>query len=231
MLLLEENEIKDEHNLDTTHVDSSFSSSTILMNSSDNNKGSTSVSNVYSTKVQKGTNKPCSLQLCTHFPKAVRAHDFLTHHILFRCDSSSDLYLVPKPSTTLSAFLSIGPTTWHQNLDILYAMEILGCAYMFNCNPYRNLVDIESKLGPDGVMGFRLMIILYTVILQISDCNYMLLLLVLLSNAKAEYRSVAKSIVKTAWSWNLLRETNHIEIDIHFVRDMVATQVLHVPYA
>nr|GEU33405.1 ribonuclease H-like domain-containing protein [Tanacetum cinerariifolium] len=82
------------------------------------------------------------------------------------------------------------------------------------------------------------------------------------SSAEAEYRGVANDVAETAWVRNLLREllmplrtstlvycdnvsvvylscnpvqhqrTKHIEIDIHFVRDFVATghvRVLHVP--
>ena len=82
------------------------------------------------------------------------------------------------------------------------------------------------------------------------------------SNAEAEYRGVANVAAETTWSLNLLRELHtplssatlvdcdnvtvvymtaslvqhqwmkHIEIDIHFVRDMVAARqvrVLHVP--
>nr|GEU96615.1 ribonuclease H-like domain-containing protein [Tanacetum cinerariifolium] len=82
------------------------------------------------------------------------------------------------------------------------------------------------------------------------------------SSAEAEYRGVANVVTKTAWLRNLLRElhsplstatlvycdnvsavylsanpvqhqrTKHIEIDIHFVHDMVQTghiRVLHVP--
>ncbi|GJY99101.1 ribonuclease H-like domain-containing protein [Tanacetum coccineum] len=82
------------------------------------------------------------------------------------------------------------------------------------------------------------------------------------SSAKAEYRGVANVVAETAWVRNLLRElhsplmtatlvycdnvsavyifanpvqhqrTKHIEIDIHFVRDMVTAghvRVLHVP--
>ncbi|GJU72942.1 ribonuclease H-like domain-containing protein [Tanacetum coccineum] len=81
-------------------------------------------------------------------------------------------------------------------------------------------------------------------------------------SAEAEYRGVANAVAETCWIWNLLRElhiplssativyfdnvsvvylssnpvqhqrTKHIEIDIHFVRDLVATglvRVLHVP--
>ncbi|GKE91991.1 ribonuclease H-like domain-containing protein [Tanacetum coccineum] len=42
--------------------------------------------------------------------------DFLTRHILLRCDSSGDLYPVTKSYPIPSAFLSISPTTWHQRL-------------------------------------------------------------------------------------------------------------------
>nr|GEZ48754.1 ribonuclease H-like domain-containing protein [Tanacetum cinerariifolium] len=42
--------------------------------------------------------------------------DFLTRHILLRCDRSCDLYPVTKSSYTPSALLSISPTTWHQRL-------------------------------------------------------------------------------------------------------------------
>ncbi|GJR02047.1 ribonuclease H-like domain-containing protein [Tanacetum coccineum] len=82
------------------------------------------------------------------------------------------------------------------------------------------------------------------------------------SSAEAEYRGVANAVAETCWLCNLLRElhtplstttivycdnvsvvylssnpvqhqrTKHIEIDIHFVRDLVTTghiRVLHVP--
>ncbi|GJY51131.1 ribonuclease H-like domain-containing protein [Tanacetum coccineum] len=42
--------------------------------------------------------------------------DFLTRHILLRCDSSGDLYPVTKPSTSPTAFLSTSASTWHQRL-------------------------------------------------------------------------------------------------------------------
>nr|GEU38243.1 ribonuclease H-like domain-containing protein [Tanacetum cinerariifolium] len=83
------------------------------------------------------------------------------------------------------------------------------------------------------------------------------------SSAEAEYRGVADVVAETAWLWNLLLElhdplstatlvnfdnvsvvylstnlvqhqrTKHIEIDIHFVREYVASgqvRVLHVPF-
>ncbi|GKF61324.1 ribonuclease H-like domain-containing protein, partial [Tanacetum coccineum] len=82
------------------------------------------------------------------------------------------------------------------------------------------------------------------------------------SSEEAEYRGVAKAVAETCWLRNLLRElhtplssatlvyydnvsvvylssnrvqhqrTKHIEIDIHFVQDLVAAgqvRVLHVP--
>ncbi|GJY79228.1 ribonuclease H-like domain-containing protein [Tanacetum coccineum] len=42
--------------------------------------------------------------------------DYLTRHILLRCDSSGDLYPVTKPSTLPIAFLSTSASTWHQRL-------------------------------------------------------------------------------------------------------------------
>nr|GEX83003.1 NBS-containing resistance-like protein [Tanacetum cinerariifolium] len=108
-----------------------------------------------------------------------------------------------------------------------YALQLFERAHMVNCNPSRTPVDTESKLSP-----------------------------------KAEYRGVANVVAETAWLRNLLRElrsplltvtvfycdnvsaiymsanpvqhqrTKHIEIDIHFVRDMVTAgqvRVLHVP--
>nr|GEU47431.1 hypothetical protein [Tanacetum cinerariifolium] len=51
------------------------------------------------------------------------------------------------------------------------------------------------------------------------------------SSAEAEYRGIANAVAETCWLRNLYR-TKHIEIDIHFVRDLVSTGriwVLHVP--
>ncbi|GJX99668.1 hypothetical protein Tco_0356687 [Tanacetum coccineum] len=43
--------------------------------------------------------------------------DYLTRHILFRCDSSGDLYPVTKRSTSpIIAFLSTSASMWHQRL-------------------------------------------------------------------------------------------------------------------
>nr|GEW14646.1 probable receptor-like protein kinase At5g47070 [Tanacetum cinerariifolium] len=145
--------------------------------------------------------------------------DFLTRRILLRCDSSGDLYPVTSSSPTPHALLSVSPGTWHQRFG--HPGEEL--------NAY---TDVDWA----GCLVTR--------------------------RAEAEYRGVANVVTETAWIRNLLRElhnplftativycdnvsavymstnlvqhqrTKHIEIDIHFVRDMVArgqVRVLHVP--
>nr|GFB49841.1 ribonuclease H-like domain-containing protein [Tanacetum cinerariifolium] len=120
-----------------------------------------------------------------------------------------------------------------------YAMEILERAHMVGCNPSRTLVDTEYKLGDGGTP------------LTLSP-----------SIVEAEYRGDANTVAETCWIRNLLHElytplssttivycdnvsavylssnsvqhqlTKHIEIDIHFVRDLVAIgrfRILHVP--
>ncbi|GKE48637.1 ribonuclease H-like domain-containing protein [Tanacetum coccineum] len=44
--------------------------------------------------------------------------DFLSRHILLRCDSSGDLYPVTQPSPIPHALLSVNPTTWHRRLGL-----------------------------------------------------------------------------------------------------------------
>ncbi|GKC29379.1 ribonuclease H-like domain-containing protein, partial [Tanacetum coccineum] len=56
------------------------------------------------------TTLPSALTLC----RSVK--DYLTRHILLRCDSSGDLYPVTKPSTSPIAFLSTSASMWHQRL-------------------------------------------------------------------------------------------------------------------
>ncbi|GKE44464.1 ribonuclease H-like domain-containing protein, partial [Tanacetum coccineum] len=151
-----------------------------------------------------------------------------------------------------------------------YALQLFKHAYMVTCNPSRTPVDIESKLGPEGVpvqdptlyrsfaKGSRAALCCSQTYLAIcsGDCCPST------HSAEAEYRGVANVVAKTAWVRNLLRElhsplmiatlvccdnvsavymsanlvqhqrTKHIEIDIHFVRDIVTVGhvcVLHVP--
>nr|GEY05525.1 ribonuclease H-like domain-containing protein [Tanacetum cinerariifolium] len=156
---------------------------------------------------------------------------------------------VVKPATSRTVFSLVVSRKWpiHQ-LDFRNAFlngdlseTLLERAHMVNCNPSRTLVDTKSKLGPKS-----------------SKRQHTLSR----SSAEAEYRSVANVVAETAWLRNLLRElhsplstatlvycdnvsaiymstnpvqhqrTKHIEIDIHFVCDMVTVghvRVLNVP--
>ncbi|GJV20426.1 ribonuclease H-like domain-containing protein, partial [Tanacetum coccineum] len=135
-----------------------------------------------------------------------------------------------------------------------YALKLLDRAHMANCNPTRTPVDTESKLSSDGdpisdpTLDRSLVAKRQHTLFRLS--------------AEAEYIGVVNVVTKTAWLRNLLIElhtplffatlvyrdnvsaiymtanpvqhqrTKHIEIDIHFVRDMVArgqVRVLHVP--
>ncbi|GJT74023.1 ribonuclease H-like domain-containing protein, partial [Tanacetum coccineum] len=92
-----------------------------------------------------------------------------------------------------------------------YAAEILERAHMANCNPIQTPVDTESNLGED--------------VRQLTLSR---------SSAEAEYRGVANVVAETCWLRNLLlqhQRTKHIEIDIHFVRDLVvAGEWMNFPY-
>ncbi|GJT44895.1 ribonuclease H-like domain-containing protein [Tanacetum coccineum] len=62
--------------------------------------------------------------------------DFLTRHILLRCDNSGDLYPVTKPSYVPSALLSVSPATWHQRLghpDAEVIWSLISCNFI-SCN-------------------------------------------------------------------------------------------------
>nr|GFB98428.1 ribonuclease H-like domain-containing protein [Tanacetum cinerariifolium] len=131
-----------------------------------------------------------------------------------------------------------------------YAIELLERAHMDNCNPNRTPIDNESKLRSDGDPVSNPLII---GVLQPTLSR---------SSVEAEYRGVANVVAETCWLRNLLHElhtplssdtlvyydnvsavyfscnsvqhqhTKHVEIDIHFVRNLVAAgqvRVLHVP--
>nr|GEW91739.1 ribonuclease H-like domain-containing protein [Tanacetum cinerariifolium] len=166
-----------------------------------------------------------------------------------------------------------------------YAAEILERAHMVNCNPSRNLVDTESKLGDDSdpisnptlyrslagslqYFTFTCPDISYAVQQDMHDTQSLISRLLnefggmfkspklqttlSRSSAGAEYRRVANDVAETCWLRNLLRElytplssatlvycnnvnaiylsansvqhqrTKHIEIYIHFIRDLIA---------
>ncbi|GKA97812.1 ribonuclease H-like domain-containing protein [Tanacetum coccineum] len=150
---------------------------------------------------------------------------------------------------SLNYFLSISVTQDSSGIFLSqkkYAIEILKRAYMVNYNPSRTLVDTESKLGDDGDLVSDLT--LYRSLA--GSCGMF------------RYHGVANAVAETCWLCNLMRElhtplssatlvycdnvsvvylscnpvqhqrTKHIEINIHFVHDLVIAgqvRVLHVP--
>ncbi|GJW42648.1 ribonuclease H-like domain-containing protein [Tanacetum coccineum] len=117
-----------------------------------------------------------------------------------------------------------------------YALQLLERAHMVTCNPSRTPVDTESKLGPEGYLyvSFTTSLVGYT------NADW--------AGCPSTRRSTS---AETAWLRNLIRELHsplstatlvyydnvsvvymsanpvqhqrmkHIEIDIHFIRDMV----------
>ncbi|GJS52124.1 ribonuclease H-like domain-containing protein [Tanacetum coccineum] len=156
-----------------------------------------------------------------------------------------------------------------------YALQLLECAHMVNCNPSRTLVDTESKLVQqiclymhdprephlDALkrilryfqstldLGLHLYASSTTSLVGYTEADWAGCPST--RSAEAEYRGVADVVAETAWLRNLLRglhsplstatlvycdnvsavfmsanpvqhqQMKHIEIDIHFVRDMV----------
>nr|GEU77834.1 ribonuclease H-like domain-containing protein [Tanacetum cinerariifolium] len=74
---------------------------------------------------KKGTDNNCTVEFDA-FGFSVK--NFLTRHIILRCDSLGDLYSVTSPSPTPHALLSVSLGTWHQRLghpgeDVLHSLK------------------------------------------------------------------------------------------------------------
>ncbi|GJR61483.1 ribonuclease H-like domain-containing protein [Tanacetum coccineum] len=67
--------------------------------------------------------------------------DYLTRHILLRCDSLGDLYPVTKPSTPSIAYLSTSASTWHQRLGHPgdQVLRLLVSSRFISCNKEKSL--------------------------------------------------------------------------------------------
>nr|GEY55405.1 ribonuclease H-like domain-containing protein [Tanacetum cinerariifolium]GEY59082.1 ribonuclease H-like domain-containing protein [Tanacetum cinerariifolium] len=143
---------------------------------------------------------------------------------------------------------------------LVWFEEILAQAHMQKCNPCKTHVATESKFGADVQqlhVSSTSHLTAYTDV-DWAGCSVTLSR----SSIEAKYRGVANVVAETAWVRNLLHElhaplftatlvycdnisvvymftnpvqhqrTKHIEIDIHFVRDLVTSGqvcVLHVP--
>nr|GEW25098.1 NBS-containing resistance-like protein [Tanacetum cinerariifolium] len=154
--------------------------------------------------------------------------DFLTRHILLRCDSSGDLYPVTKPSTLPAAFLSTSSSTWSQCLGHP-GDEVL----RFLISRVRRGLHVtkQIKASAQGVTSTDFPLYArsardtlsrsqaYLAICSRSTSGYWVFLGDNLlswsakrqhtfsrSSAEAEYRVVANVVAETAWLRNLLRE-------------------------
>ncbi|GJX66895.1 hybrid signal transduction histidine kinase M [Tanacetum coccineum] len=105
--------------------------------------------------------------------------DFLTRHILLRCDSSGDLYLVTKPSTIPATFVSTSSSTWHQCLGNPGddAIHSLSSRHLISCNKERSLhVCHACQLGLKPESLNLLIIYLFTLHLFLLFLNLRFLL-------------------------------------------------------
>nr|GEZ39380.1 ribonuclease H-like domain-containing protein [Tanacetum cinerariifolium] len=148
----------------------------------------------------------------------------------------------------LNYFLGISATRHSTGLFLSrkqYAIELLARAHMTNCNPSRTPIRIGQAAPQQGDL-LQVTVFLGDNLVSWSSKHQQT---ISRSSAEAEYRGVANVVAETAWLRNLLREihsplsaatlvyfqhqrTKHIEIDIHFVRDLVTAgqvRVLHVP--
>nr|GEU99711.1 ribonuclease H-like domain-containing protein [Tanacetum cinerariifolium] len=83
--------------------------------------------------------------------------DFLTRHILLRCDSSRDLYPITKPSHVPSALLYVSYATWHQRIGHLGAevLQSLISRNFISCNKEKSLhICHACQLGKHVKLSF-----------------------------------------------------------------------------
>ncbi|GJY63626.1 ribonuclease H-like domain-containing protein [Tanacetum coccineum] len=83
--------------------------------------------------------------------------DYLTRHILLRCDSSGDLYPVTKPSTSPTAFLSISASMWHQRLGYPgdQVLRSLVFSHFISCNKEKSSHSHACQFGKHMKLPFH----------------------------------------------------------------------------
>ncbi|GKB14006.1 ribonuclease H-like domain-containing protein [Tanacetum coccineum] len=152
---------------------------------------------------------------------------------------------------TLNYFLGISMDRTSTSLYLSqrkYALQLLERAHMVHCNPSRTPVDTESKLGPEGVPVCLYMHDLmephFAALKRIlryvrGTVDFGLQLYASATTSLVGYTDAdwagcpfTRSAVYMSANPVQHQRTKHIEIDIHFVRDMVTAgqvRVLHVP--
>nr|GEV67540.1 hypothetical protein [Tanacetum cinerariifolium] len=113
--------------------------------------------------------------------------DFWTRHILLRCDSLGDLYLVTKPSPLPTAFVTTSSSTWHQRLGYLGddVLRTLSTRNFISCNKTKTShVFMHVNLANMSSSHFKVLFLLLVIvlILYISTCGLPLLLALVVSN-------------------------------------------------
>nr|GEX05811.1 ribonuclease H-like domain-containing protein [Tanacetum cinerariifolium] len=112
-----------------------------------------------------------------------------------------------------------------------YAIGILEKAHMVSCNSSRTPIDTESKLGVDGYLHMHDPREPHLSALKRILRNLLRELHTPMSSATLDYCDNV-SVVYLSCNPVQHQRTKHIEIDIHFVRDLIAdgqVRVLHVP--
>ncbi|GKB20320.1 ribonuclease H-like domain-containing protein [Tanacetum coccineum] len=125
--------------------------------------------------------------------------------------------------------------------DRKYVMELLECAHMASCNPFRTSIDTESKLSLDGdpVLDPTLYRSLpgglqYLIFTRLDICYVVQMIYLYMHDPREPHWAALKRILYAIYlSANHVQHQwmKHIEIDIHFVRDMVTkgqVRILHV---
>nr|GEX55925.1 ribonuclease H-like domain-containing protein [Tanacetum cinerariifolium] len=163
----------------------------------------------------------------------------LLHQIIASLDNKFDMidlealnYLlgISVDRTSTSLFLS----------QKKYALQLLECAHMVNFNHSRTPVDTEFKLGPEGTVNFglQLYVLATTSLVGYTNADWTVWLRILLRELHSPLSTAilvcCDNVSAVYMSGNPVQHqrTKYIEIDIHFVCDMVTTghvRVLHVP--
>ncbi|GJU02536.1 ribonuclease H-like domain-containing protein [Tanacetum coccineum] len=156
--------------------------------------------------------------------------DYLTRHILLRCDSLGDLYPVTKPSTSPIAFLSTSASTWHQRLGhpALLPQNIGSLNNEFNMTDLGALnyfLGIYVDRTPTGFLSHKKYALKLLEHAHMVNCNpsrtpvdteskldlerlpsLLWFTGTGLGSVKAKYHGVANVVAETAWVRNLLCE-------------------------